>query len=214
MEEKKTDRRISRTRRLLRTALLELILEKGYDAVTVEDITGRADLGRTTFYLHYKDKEDILFENINEMIADLTAHIAQIPLPAWKMSEIISANDTTTPPPILLVFQHAAEHADLYRIILRGTGSPDAVTRLHANIVSSVNRFMEVKAAHGNKHLTMSVPMEYFANYFASSLLGVVTWWLENGLPYSPEEMAGMFQKMFFMGAFHVLGTTQPQDPI
>ena len=53
----RTDRRTNRTRRQLREALLALILEKGYDSITVEDITGRADLGRTTFYLHYRDRK-------------------------------------------------------------------------------------------------------------------------------------------------------------
>lgn len=54
MSDKQLDRRVRRTRRALQDSLTSLILEKGYDAVTVEDITDRADLGRTTFYLHYK----------------------------------------------------------------------------------------------------------------------------------------------------------------
>jgi AcrR family transcriptional regulator len=210
MDVKKTDRRISRTRRQLRSALLELILEKGYEAVTVEDITARADLGRTTFYLHYKDKEDLLFESIDEMVEDLTARISQIPLAAWKIREIIARGDSSALTPILLVFQHAAEHANLYLIILRGAGTTDAVARLHVIIVNAVNQFIEVKTARENMKLSMNVPIEYFANYFASSLLGVVTWWLENGTPYSPEEMADMFQKMFFMGALHALGAPDP----
>lgn len=60
MSDKQLDRRVRRTRRALQDSLTSLILEKGYDAVTVEDITDRADLGRTTFYLHYKDKEELL----------------------------------------------------------------------------------------------------------------------------------------------------------
>ena len=61
MKSNKPDRRVNRTRRLLREALLALIMEEGYDAVTIEEITDRADLGRTTFYLHYRDKEDLAF---------------------------------------------------------------------------------------------------------------------------------------------------------
>ena len=55
----KTDRRIQRTRQSLRTALLTLIKEKGYDAISIEEITERANVGRATFYLHYKNKEDL-----------------------------------------------------------------------------------------------------------------------------------------------------------
>ena len=63
----KTDRRIQRTRQSLRTALLELIKEKGYDAISIEEITERANVGRATFYLHYKDREDLLLEEFSEM---------------------------------------------------------------------------------------------------------------------------------------------------
>ena len=56
---KKVDRRVRRTRRLLRDACIALILEKGYETITVEEITERADVGRTTFYMHYRDKEDV-----------------------------------------------------------------------------------------------------------------------------------------------------------
>ena len=63
MSDEKTDRRIQRTRELLRKALMELIDEKGYDAVTIQDITERANLGRTTFYLHYQSKEDLFLDH-------------------------------------------------------------------------------------------------------------------------------------------------------
>ena len=72
---KELDRRTRRTRRSLREALFALILEKGYDAVTIEHITERADLGRTTFYLHYRDKEDLLLEAIDTIAAELIARI-------------------------------------------------------------------------------------------------------------------------------------------
>jgi len=55
MKEKKSDRRIGRTRRLMHEALMALIVEKGYEAVTVQDILDRADVGRSTFYAHYRD---------------------------------------------------------------------------------------------------------------------------------------------------------------
>ena len=65
MQEPKQDRRVNRTRRLLRESLMKLVAEKGYDSVTIEDITETAELGRTTFYLHYRDKEELLLESID-----------------------------------------------------------------------------------------------------------------------------------------------------
>jgi AcrR family transcriptional regulator len=205
MKDKKIDRRINRTRKLLRAALLELILEKGFEMVTVEDITDRADLGRTTFYLHYKDKEDLLFENINEMIDDLFVQISDLPLSVWNFPTDDGRDENLIPTPILLIFQHAAEHADLYRIILRGAGTSEATARLREIISNAVSEFIELKRETGESlHLNMRVPLDFFANYFTGSLLGIVNWWLETGAPYTPEEMASMYRQLFFLGAFQV----------
>lgn len=183
----RTDRRTRRTRRLLKDALLTLILEKGYDAVTIEEITERADLGRATFYLHYKDKEDLLLKIIEAISCELISQISNTP-------------------PILLVFQHAAENADLYRIILRGEGAYRSTSWLQEIISDSAQNFMVMKQAQDNLEVRLNVPVEVFSNYFAGSLLGLVTWWLESNMPYPPEEMAEMFRKMFFQGARQVLG--------
>jgi AcrR family transcriptional regulator len=181
MDHHKTDRRTLRTRRQLRDSLLSLILEKGYDAVTIEEITERADLGRTTFYLHYKDKEDLLLKSIESISLELLSQISETP-------------------PIPLVFRHAAENADLYRIILRGEGAHRTTSWLREIISSAAREFLAMKQAEEN------IPIEVFSNYFAGSLLGLLTWWLENGMPYPPEEMAEMYRKLFFNGARQVLG--------
>ena len=65
------DRRVRRTRRLLRDALVSLVLERGYAGITVEDITDRADLGRATFYSHYTDKDDLLGQVVSDLADDL-----------------------------------------------------------------------------------------------------------------------------------------------
>jgi hypothetical protein len=106
----------------------------------------------------------------------------------------------------LLVFQHAAENADLYRIILRGEGAYRSTSWLQEIISDSAQNFMVMKQAQDNLEVRLNVPVEVFSNYFAGSLLGLVTWWLESNMPYPPEEMAEMFRKMFFQGARQVLG--------
>ncbi len=69
MGEDKEDRRVARTRQLLRDALVSLILERGYDEVTVQDVLDRANLGRSTFYAHYRNKDDLLFSGFEEFAA-------------------------------------------------------------------------------------------------------------------------------------------------
>jgi AcrR family transcriptional regulator len=198
---KKADRRTNRTRRLLKEALFALILEKGYDAVTIEDITEMADLGRTTFYLHYRDKEELLLESIDSISDELMEQIAPI-------QEAIEVGDYTqngdAMGAIRIVFGHAAENAQLYLIILRGEGTHSAAGRVHDIIAEKVLEILRASVQHGL--ITPKLPVEVFAHYFAGSLLGMITWWLENNLLYTADEMAEMFRQLYFQGGRKVLG--------
>ncbi len=199
-EERSMDRRARRTRRQLKEALFALILEKGYDAVTIEDITGRADLGRTTFYLHYKDKEDLLVESIDNIATDLIAHL---PLQAWNVAAP-PALDGRVMDAILATFQHAADNAQFYRVILRGEGASKANRRIHAIIRQKATELVNERTKEGS--LRPQVPMDVFANYLAGALMAIITWWLEEDVPYPPDQMAEMFRMLFFQGGRKVLG--------
>ena len=87
MAKPKQDRRVQRTLKLLKEALIELILEKGYDSVTVQDITDRANLGRATFYFHYKDKDELLVEMLDEVVNELVEQIKKEPLDMKNLRE-------------------------------------------------------------------------------------------------------------------------------
>jgi AcrR family transcriptional regulator len=201
-ETRTIDRRTRRTRRQLKEALFALILEKGYDAVTIEDITRRADLGRTTFYLHYRDKEELLLESIDAIAADL---IQRLPPPAWRSGDASPAG-AVFQDAIQFTFEHAAENAQLYRVILRGEGASKAAGLIHRIIgertIALLNEFIEKSGGE----LKLQVPADIFANYFAGALLAMVTWWLEASTPYSPVEMAAMFRQLFFQGGIKTVG--------
>ena len=208
MQGKRGDRRVNRTRRLLREALMSLILERGYDAVTVEEITNRADVGRTTFYLHYKDKEDLLVESIDTAINDLVLQISNLSVASWAIPYDSLAPQESPRSPILLVFQHASDNADLYRIILRGEGSSRAQNRIRDVISDAVSDFLSMKASQEGMTVKPIIPLEVFSIYFAGSLLGILTWWLESDMPFSTSQIASMFEKLAFPGARDVLGIT------
>lgn len=195
------DRRARRSRRLLKEALFALILEKGYDAVKVEDITERADLGRTTFYLHYRDKEELLLESIDGIAEDLLARLRP---PQWHAGE--SGASGFVLDAILIIFRHAHENAQLYQIILRGEGAGRVSGRLHSIISGRATALIHERIAVGGLPVDPQVPLDVYANYFAGALLALVTWWLEAGMPYPPEEMAGMFNTLFFAGGRAALG--------
>jgi hypothetical protein len=109
-----------------------------------------------------------------------------------------------------LTFQHAADNADLYRIILRGEGVFKAIDRLRKIVAQTIEELLgealQEKSARDQVEVKLQIPMDVFVNYFAGSLLGMLTWWLEQGAPYSPEEMTAMFRILFFQGANEVLG--------
>ncbi len=197
----RSDRRTNRTRRQLKDALFALILEKGYAAVTIEDITERADLGRTTFYLHYRDKEELLLESIDSISDELMEQVSPI-RGALVDNPQVSSNSVTEA--IRVVFRHAAENGKLYLVILRGEGAAKAAMRVREIITEKV---AEILAPPIEKGLILpQVPVEIFAAYFAGSLLGLMTWWLESNQPYSPEEMAEIFSRMYFNGGRYMLG--------
>jgi AcrR family transcriptional regulator len=206
MANKRPDRRIGRTRRALKDSLTMLVLEKGYDAVTVEEITQRADLSRTTFYLHYRDKDELLLESVDQMVNDLIQQITQLPVAAWGREGL--AGDLASPSenPVQLIFEHAALNADLYRVILRVEGAFKALERLRETISSSAVGVLQITMQQEGLQLNPQVPLEVFSNYFAAALLGTITWWLEGDMPYKPTQMAENFQKLFFFGAYQVLG--------
>src|SRR5215216_6296836 len=117
----KMDRRIQRTRKALRTALLELIKEKGYDAISIEEITDRANLGRATFYLHYKDKEELLLEEFRDMANEKVQMLTEIPFSDWLQSQENAADSGAKrpAPPLLIVFEHIYDNSELYYILLK-----------------------------------------------------------------------------------------------
>jgi AcrR family transcriptional regulator len=206
MSKSKTDRRTLRTRRLLREALLSLILEKGYGNITIEEITDRADVGRATFYLHYKDKEDLLLKCINSVVEELIGEISNIPLSAWQLTGEGAEENLSPQNPILQIFLHVTDNADLYRIIMRGAGTSQTQNRVRDFIANAVTQFLIERSDNQAISLNPTVPMEVFSNYFAGSLMGLITWWLEADRPYPAEEMTRMFQILFFPGARDVLG--------
>jgi AcrR family transcriptional regulator len=193
----KTDRRTGATRRLLRRALLELIQERGYNEITVEDITNRADRGRTTFYLHYRDKDALLVESLEATAENLRQQVEQL-------AASTSGADKLNNNPLRLVFNYLYENRALYQTILKGEGN---------YLVSSRIREFTSEAARSYFRSHMSdyaaeppeIPGDLVAGYFASALVGYINYWLDRDLPLDGDQAADLFMKLFFRGASRIL---------
>jgi AcrR family transcriptional regulator len=193
----RSDRRIHRTRRQLRDALMALILERGFNSITIEDITERADLGRTTFYLHYKDKEELLLESLESIAEDLRVQVE-----ALVEENLVQGRVRLNP--VAVAFRHADENRDLYRIILQAEGTSRAYRHLRDVIYNAaLNFFTKHMKEEQAGRLNISAGM--ISGYFSSALLGFITWWLERDLPYTGDEAADLFVQLFFGGSMQVI---------
>jgi len=209
MKNNKTDRRIQRTRQALHSALLELTKEKGYDSISIEEITERANVGRATFYLHYKDKEDLLLELFSEMANEKVQLISEIPFSEWLPApENAKGRVTEDQPllPLLMVFQHIFDNSEFYYLLLKSENSSRIVERMSRISTESIVKFVETKMQTDPIPLLFEVPIEFFASFFSGALLSTINWWLEEDMHHSPEEVASMFRKLFFRGARETLG--------
>ena len=197
--EKKMDRRSIRTRRALRQALIALILEKGYESITVQDITDRADLNRGTLYLHYRDKQDLLLSSSNDAYNELLAQFT--PISAQNLSLDISERHLT------IVFQHVAANADYYRVMLVEYGVPAFITRLR-HLVSQVS--LERLEALRMLVPSKPFPSELIAGFSGGAIIGVLEWWLENDMPMTAEELARYTVQLTVSGLYPTLGMDNP----
>jgi hypothetical protein len=101
-------------------------------------------------------------------------------------------------PPLLSIFQHVANHADLYRILPKNEKADRIFGRIRKISTQAVTEFMQTKVKNDPTPILFEVPIDLLAAYFSGALLISVNWWLEQDLSYSPEEMTRMFQRLIF----------------
>jgi AcrR family transcriptional regulator len=180
----KIDRRVARTRASLQRAHLALIVEKGYEPVTVEDICAAADVGRSTFYAHYPNKEALHRGGIETLRRDLTAHQVS----AARGADAARRDALAFSRPM---FEHARDHLDLYRA-LAGGGGGGAIEDIRRMISEVLRAELPVEASSA----VAAPPREFAVRFLAGAFMSVLTWWLDGGAKETPEEMDMMFQRL------------------
>ncbi len=189
---RKEDRRKERTRQLLRDALLELIPEKGYEAITLQDITDRANVARPTFYLHFSDKQDLLFSSLREIYDDLAErqHMYCEPLDLLIQS-LDGVGDSD--------FQHVADHADFYRVMLTDKGSMAFVLMVLEYLSTVMGSELVNKLADENHDAR--IPADFISSFLAGAEIGIVNWWLKsNNMRYLPQQVSRMMNHLSLLG--------------
>ena len=189
---KKIDARIIRTKHLFREALLSLMLEKEYHNITVQEIAGRSTLNRATFYLHYYDKDELLKVILNEELDQLSKCL-EVPTKEFTYF------NSEPYPSFLRLFEQIYKSPTFYKIMLADKKVPyftdQVLDELECHVKSSIEYLV-------NDNVQLSVPIEFAIVYIRSAYLGVIIWWLENDMPYTPKYMSAHLTKISSEGQF------------
>jgi AcrR family transcriptional regulator len=181
----RVQRRVARTKAAIEDAFVQLVLERGYERIAVEDITDRADLARATFYAHYPNKEAVQFSVFKRLTEDLVQRIADEGGP----SNVVHRDAIQT------AYKHAAEMPDLYRACLS-----DARTR-QAHL-STLSRYAEQNFRDRLTALNRQprVPVPVMARAFVGAHVNILEAWLAGELDGDAEELASMTLDLLIYG--------------
>jgi len=189
MTRAKPDRRTKRTQRSLHVALNRLILEKGYDAITVHDLTERADVGRSTFYAHHGSKDGLLLDGLQHLRTALLAAQCDS-LRAGQNSPQRALGFSRT------FFEHVYEYRAVYGAIATSRSGP-AVTRTMKRILSEVlrNEFAQADAARDG-----ALPRTALVHFTVDALFSILAWWFEQNPLLAPAKADALFRRLVLPG--------------
>ena len=177
----KVDRRILKSQEAIRKAIIELMSEKTFNDITIQEISDRANVSRRTIYLHYTDKFDLLDKLIEEHIN--------------KLRELCeSAADMSHIDAELLSFKYFERNYLFFSSMLASQGAPYFHRRFLEFILERIQYKLEriknkVDVKEGINH-GLSECDDVFIQFFGAAFVGIVEWWFKNGMPYPPHVMA------------------------
>ena len=183
------DRRVQKTQSLLRGALVSLIVEKPYDSIVVKEILDRANVGRSTFYMHFEDKDDLLASSIYEMLG----WVPTSPSPGRGRDRLLWFS--------LPVFEHHYRHAHAWgdRIGARGR----AILHEHLRqVLATIIRSSMKHEMGAVRRASRQIPADLMPEYLASTFALVLNWWLDRKMFFAPKEINDVFCKLILPTAF------------
>lgn len=204
MRENYTDLRVVRTMESIKEAFVELIEEKGFEAITVKDITTKAKINRGTFYAHYQDKYDLMNRYQEEFMIEMSTiakqHIAKL------MTSISTNNPIKQPLDIaIFIFEFLERNRKFIKAILGPNGDLSFQTKLKNFMWKAIFENHDTPIQPGK----LLVPGEYLISYIASAHIGVIQQWLLEDRKETPQEMAQILSTITFNGPFFAAGLKQ-----
>lgn len=175
----KPDRRVRRTRTVLREAMKDLILEKGYPAITVEDLVERADVARSSFYQHFRGKEDLLLGGFQDVLEEMPG-------------DFFAGGTADAPALGLPLFEHIGENRELARTMI-GTDTWQLVQGNLGNVLLlQAREWLHARGAGADAEL--------HAQHMVGALMTLVVWWVRRDFPLSPREISDRYTRLCLSG--------------
>ncbi|MFN7930604.1 MAG: TetR/AcrR family transcriptional regulator [Blastocatellia bacterium] len=193
---RKIDRRAQRSRDALGNALIKLMYEKPFDSITVQDVLDEAGVSRSTFYTHFRDKDDLFLSDTDEFFQ----HMANLLTVQQEASQRVA--------PVREMFDHVAEIGPLYDALVASGKFQDAMELAEAHFARGIERRLaQLLPARSNDNRAA------LAHAFAGAMFSLMAWWLDHGKPASPAQMDAMFHQLVWAGA-NASGTAQSGSEI
>jgi AcrR family transcriptional regulator len=173
------DRRVRRTRQALTRALMELVGEKRYGAITIQDLLDRADVGRSTFYAHYRGKDDLLLRSFERMLDMLDRSLDAAGGGGARVA------------PVRELFHHVSASRGFHRA-MTGARMVDRIYQVGtAHMERTIARRLAARAGRWDDGV-----LAVAARGYAGSLFAILSWWLERNAPHTPERMDEIYHAL------------------
>ncbi|WP_149401638.1 TetR/AcrR family transcriptional regulator [Dictyobacter arantiisoli] len=197
---KNQDIRARFTRKLLQDTLIALLAEKRFEMITVGEIAERAMVNRATFYRHYQDKYALGNSLFQEAIDQLTCDLSS-PLKSPSASEVEGVITL-----LAASFTHIAEYSRLYRVMVMNAWF---TTKMHDTLAELLSKRLRLPPS-SSQNAVEGMPEEIAVASLANWFISMIRWWLENGMPYSPRQMALWCTTFISSGLFQAMGIPLP----
>ena len=212
------DRRVQKTRKLLQDALTELVAEKGYESITIQEILDKANVGRSTFYAHFQDKDQLLHSILDHLDELFEQHRKQLKEPSKNPRSTENTDQALRLSPTLSLFQFVGQNHRFFKAMLGNQGYSVFAKPIYDYVFAHVHGLL-TKPAYGDMLAYLHEPFkelisskkynslesEIAAHYFVSALMGLLVWWVEKNMPCTAEEIDRLFRELAVPGFRHVL---------
>jgi AcrR family transcriptional regulator len=180
----KVDRRVVRTRDTLGDALVELMQEKSFDEITVQEVLDRAGVGRSTFYAHYRDKDDLFLSDVEDFFGMMSTLLTRHGVSLDRVA------------PVAELFGHIAEVQEFYNAMVASGKVKDVLELGRGFFARSIEDRLLLAGVE-----MQPVELKAYAHAMAGALFSLLDWWIDHGMTESPKDMDALFHRMVWNGA-------------